>query len=95
MFFGVPQRSIIDPALFNFYAAELADRTYSTTIQYADNTTISKLHECAIAIQKDAEKLLSWSHQNNLMFNSDKLQSAWCKSGTRTTRPGNREPLKV
>ena len=56
--FGVPQGSILGPVLFNLYAAELADRTYSTTIQYADDTTlhrhckISKLHECAVAIQK-------------------------------------------
>ena len=77
----VPQRNILGPALFNSYVAELADRRYSTTIQYADDTAlyqpdkISKLHECAVAIHKGVEKLLSWSQQNNLTFNSDKLQS--------------------
>ena len=77
MFFGAPQGSI----LFNLYIAELADRIYSTTIQYADDTTlyrhckISNLHEFAVAIQKDVEKLQSWSQQNNLIFNCDKLQS--------------------
>ena len=40
MFFGVPQRSILGPVLFNLYIAELADRTYSKTIQYADDTTL-------------------------------------------------------
>ena len=81
MLFGVPQGSILGPVLFNLYVAELADRTYSTTIQYTGDTTlyrhckISKLHECAVAIQKDVEKLLSWSQQNNLIFNCDKLQS--------------------
>ena len=81
MFFGVPQGSILGPVLFNLYVAELADRTYSKTIQYADGTTlyrhckISTLHECVFAIQKDVEKLLSWSQQNNLIFNCDKLQS--------------------
>ena len=79
MFFGVPQGSILGPVLFNLYVAELADRTYSTTIQYTGDTTlyrhckISKLHECAVAIQKDMEKLLSWSQQNNLIFDCDKL----------------------
>ena len=69
------------PVLFNLYVADLADRTYSKTIQYADDTTlyrhckISTLHECVFAIQKDVEKLLSWSQQNNLIFNCDKLQS--------------------
>ena len=81
MFFVVPRGSIIAPELFNLYVAELADGTYFTTIQYADDTTlyrhsnISKLHECAVAIQKDVEKLLSWSQQNNLIFNCDKVQS--------------------
>ena len=74
MFFGVPQRSILGPVLFNLYIAELADRTYSKTIQYADDTTlyrhwkISTFHECVFAIQKDVEKLLSWSQQNNLSY---------------------------
>ena len=81
MLFGVPQGSILGTVLFNLYVAELADRTYFTTIQYANDTTlnrhskISKLHECAVAIQKDVEKLLSWSQQNNLIFNCDKVQS--------------------
>ena len=56
MLFGVPQGSILGSVLFNLYVAELADRTYSTTIQYANDTTlyrhckISKLHECIVAI---------------------------------------------
>ena len=80
-FWGVPQGSILGPVLFNLYVAQLADRTYSKTVQYADDTTlyrhckITTLHECAVAIQKDMEKLLSWSQQNNLIFNCDKLQS--------------------
>ena len=67
MFFGVPQGSILGPVLFNLYVAELADRTYSKTIHYANDTTlyqhckISTLDECAVTIQKDMEKLLSWS----------------------------------
>ena len=79
--FGVPQGSILGPVLFNLYIAELADRTYSKTIQYADDTTpyrrckISTLHECVFAIQKDVKKLLSWSQQNHLIFNCDKLES--------------------
>ena len=80
MFFGVPQGSILGPALFNLCVADLADRIYSATIQYANGTTlyghckISKLHECAVAIQKDVAKLQSWSQQNNLIFNCDKHQ---------------------
>ena len=49
--------------------------------QYTDDTIlyqnckISKFHECAVTIQKDVEKLLSWSQQNNLIFNCEKFQS--------------------
>ena len=59
----------------------LNDRIYSIIIQCPDDTTlyrhckVSKLHECAVAIQKDVEKLQSWSQQNNLILNCDKLQS--------------------
>ena len=40
MFFGVPQGSLLGPVLFNLHVTEFADRTYSTTIQYADNTNL-------------------------------------------------------
>ena len=73
MFFGVPQGRILGPVLYNLNVAELADRTYSKTVQYANGTNlyrhckISTLHECEAEIQKDVEKLLSWSQQSNLI----------------------------
>ena len=69
MFFCIPQGSTLGPVLFNLYTAELADCTYSKTMLYANDTTlyshckISVLHEYAVAIQNDVEKLLSWSQQ--------------------------------
>ena len=96
MFLRVPQGSILGTVLFNLYLAELANRKYSTTIQCAHDTTlyrhckISKLHEFTAAIQKDVEKLLSWSQQNNLIFNFNKLQSI-VFSSSRLSAEHNRE----
>ena len=70
MFFVVAQESILS-ILFNFYVAELADRTYSKTIQYVDGTTlcrhckISTLRQCVFVIQKDVEKLLVTTKQSD------------------------------
>ena len=44
MFFGVRQGRILGPLLFNLYVVELADRTYSKTIQYTDDTILQDLN---------------------------------------------------
>ena len=73
MFFVVAQESILS-ILFNFYVAELADRTYSKTIQYVDGITlcrhckISTLHQCVFVIQKDVEKLLVTTKQSDIQL---------------------------
>ena len=96
MFLRVPQGSILGTVLFNLYVGELANRKYSTTVQCAHDTTlyrhckISKLHEFAAAIQKDVEKLPSWSQQNNLIFNCNKLESI-VFSSSRLSAKHNRE----
>ena len=80
MFFGVPQGSILGPVLFNLYVAELADQINSATIQYADDATVYRhckikdLNECIKEIENDVTQLSSWSYNNSLIFNSNKLQ---------------------
>ena len=80
MYFGVPQGSILGPVLFNLYVVEIANNIESTSIQYADDTTlyrhckIANLSETIAEMQRDVQKLLTWSRECNLLFNSDKLQ---------------------
>ena len=78
--FGVPQGSILGPVLFNLYVTELSEQLTSSSIQYADDTTlyrhskISDISNCITAIEKDISYLSKWSSDNNLLFNSEKLQ---------------------
>ena len=80
IYFGVPQGSILGPILFNLYVAELPEKIKSESIQYADDTTVYKtctlheIHHNLKVLEEDISALSSWSKQNGLIFNGDKLQ---------------------
>ena len=78
--FEVPQRSILDPTLFNIYVAELPSCIDSDSIQYADNTTIyrtcrpndivQQIHK----LENNIKTVSQWSVENRLVFNNDNFK---------------------
>ena len=78
--FGVPQGSILGPILFNLYVAELPNCTKTATIQYADDTTLygsskeARIPNLIKDLEQDINSLCSWSNENALVINNDKLK---------------------
>ena len=79
--FGVPQGSILGPILFNIYVHDLSDKITSSSIQFADDTTIytsckpRKLDSCKSLLQQDIDSIGQWSNQSNLLFNAKKTKT--------------------
>ena len=80
IYFGVPQGSILGPILFNIYVTNLPAEIQTPSLQYADDTTLTKscprsdLIQALKEIETDLTNLCNWSKNNGLIFNSDKLQ---------------------
>ena len=65
---GIPQGSVLGPALFVIYINDILDNIASDGFMFADDTEIFK----RIASRNDMHKLEDWSRTWGLDFNSDK-----------------------
>ena len=86
---GVPQGSVLGPALFLLYVNDLPEVISSVIIvlMFADDTKIFseiKTLEDASSLQKDLGKLATWSQSSGLLFNEAKYKAQHI---TRKTKP--------
>ena len=85
---GVPQGSILGPALFLLYVNELPDVISSSQVaMFADDTKVFKAIKSAddaSALQTDLSNLDTWTSTSGLVFNETKCRS---QSVTRKTKP--------
>ena len=86
---GVPQGSILGPALFLLYVNNLPDSILSSRVaMFADDNKVYKVvmsEDDGAALQQDLDNLSSWSAASGLAFNDKK-----CKLQTITR---NRKPI--
>jgi hypothetical protein len=72
---GVPQGTILGPALFLVYINDMPDEIQSTAKLFADDTKlyrqINSVSDC-VHLQKDLDNLATWSQKWQLRFNEGK-----------------------
>ena len=95
----MPQGSILGPTLFKIYVHDLIDHTNSSSIQFADDSTLyrkckaKQLLICADELTNDLISIEKWSEDSNLIFNTGKTKSMLFSSQEMSRYHNMREKL--